>query len=628
MPNDRDRVIIEDGEVSDTVELMKKVVWKYLKDTKQIAPTLKGSSIEQTCKNIWNFLYHHIQYKLDKHGLEQLRRPARSWQECQTGIDCDCFSIFISSILTNLQIPHSFRITKYDKGVFQHVYVVVPTSNGMHIIDPVLSKANYEKPYTAKKDFSMSIDGINIAVLDGVDDENDFIEEIINGGFDGLGSLDKADPNLTYDYLLKTRAYLIKNPASVVAFEDPQAFLEMLDYAIKYWHTSQRDKAIQILIQNEDSLNIRNGFNPDGISGLNDPDYEDVLDNDWSELDGMSNEEIVEYLDALEETQDFIEEELDAVDGLGDLGRGGKARRKARRTARKTKRTTWKAKNKKLKAEKKAIKKKYGKGKAKRKAMREWKKKNKRGFFRAVGRGIKASLVKFNPLVAAARNGFLLAMKLNLFKMAERIKWGYATPEQAKGKVSDNRYQKAKNGVTKIEKLYVDKLMGNREKLRNCILKGKSGGLNGVPDNYFNEQMNGLSEPISAATLAAAAAVITATAGILKSVGLGDKDDPSEGDLKKDLENYDIPQEELENFEPDYAEGESGGSGSKGKLGTFLKNNPMVAVGGVAAIGGIGYMLFKPKKKPNQKSLSGTSQKKSSSSKAAKSNKVETIKLS
>ena len=39
-PDERDRVIIQDGEVTDTVELMEKVVWKYLDDTKRIGPLL------------------------------------------------------------------------------------------------------------------------------------------------------------------------------------------------------------------------------------------------------------------------------------------------------------------------------------------------------------------------------------------------------------------------------------------------------------------------------------------------------------------------------------------------------------------------------------------------------------
>ena len=77
-PEEKDRVIIKDGEVEDTVDLMKKVVWKYIDDTKKIAPRLKGKSVAETCENIWNFLYNHIQYKLDQKGLEQLRRPCRS----------------------------------------------------------------------------------------------------------------------------------------------------------------------------------------------------------------------------------------------------------------------------------------------------------------------------------------------------------------------------------------------------------------------------------------------------------------------------------------------------------------------------------------------------------------------
>ncbi len=56
-PDERDRVIINDGEVTDTVELMEKVVWKYLDDTKRIAPLLRRSSNLETCKAIWEFMY-------------------------------------------------------------------------------------------------------------------------------------------------------------------------------------------------------------------------------------------------------------------------------------------------------------------------------------------------------------------------------------------------------------------------------------------------------------------------------------------------------------------------------------------------------------------------------------------
>ena len=175
-PDERDRVIIHDGEVTDTVELMEKVVWKYLDDTKRIAPLLQRSSTIDTCNAIWEFIYKFIQYRLDKRGLEQLRRPARSWAERNEGVDCDCMSIFASSILTNLQIPHSFRITRYSADTWQHVYVIVPLEDSQRycIIDAVVSKFNYEKPYSDKMDYTMNLQGINVAVLSGVPGNDHF----------------------------------------------------------------------------------------------------------------------------------------------------------------------------------------------------------------------------------------------------------------------------------------------------------------------------------------------------------------------------------------------------------------------------------------------------------------------
>jgi hypothetical protein len=87
-PDERDRVIIDNGEVTDTVELKEKVVWKYLDDTKRIAPLLRRSFTLDTCKAIWEFMNSYIQNTLDKRGLEQLHRSARSWAERATQNAC------------------------------------------------------------------------------------------------------------------------------------------------------------------------------------------------------------------------------------------------------------------------------------------------------------------------------------------------------------------------------------------------------------------------------------------------------------------------------------------------------------------------------------------------------------
>ena len=124
--------IKRNADVSETVAFIPQVVSETLNDTSKIAKLLKGSTLDETCSNIWHFVYDHIQYAKDKDGVEQIRRPARAWYDRTRGVDCDCYTVFISSILTNLNIPHIYRITKYkNRDYFQHIYPIVPTDNGI-----------------------------------------------------------------------------------------------------------------------------------------------------------------------------------------------------------------------------------------------------------------------------------------------------------------------------------------------------------------------------------------------------------------------------------------------------------------------------------------------------------------
>ena len=108
-----------------TINLIRDLVWETREDTKLLAQILKGKNLDETCRNIWEFVYNHIRYRRDKPGIEQVRRPSRTWADRKKGVDCDCYTVFISSILTNLGIPHSIRITKYGgKTYFQHIYPI------------------------------------------------------------------------------------------------------------------------------------------------------------------------------------------------------------------------------------------------------------------------------------------------------------------------------------------------------------------------------------------------------------------------------------------------------------------------------------------------------------------------
>ncbi|WP_103072264.1 hypothetical protein [Aquimarina sediminis] len=173
-PIGQDTVVVGQGKarLKDTLNLIKEMILQTTADTAVLAPRLKGNGVMDTCRNIWNFVYGHIQYTMDKTGIEQVRRPSRTWADRISGVDCDCYTVFIGSILANLSIPFMIRITKYGgKAHFQHVYPVVFTNGKQITIDCVTDQFNKEVTYSEKKDISITDPVIteDISGLSGVD---------------------------------------------------------------------------------------------------------------------------------------------------------------------------------------------------------------------------------------------------------------------------------------------------------------------------------------------------------------------------------------------------------------------------------------------------------------------------
>ncbi|MBD0403205.1 cell envelope integrity protein TolA [Flammeovirga sp. EKP202] len=178
-PERSDPILHKNGSTFDTIGFMKQIVEKTKGDTLKFSKWIKKSDIQSTLHALFDFMYNHIQYQQDDPGEEQLRRPARSWSDRKTGVDCDCYSIFISSVLSNLGIPHTFRKTKYyHRSYFQHIYVVVPKFAGANMndrkqywtIDPVMDRFDDEKIYTGKHDLTvLKSKGMNGTGLSGVD---------------------------------------------------------------------------------------------------------------------------------------------------------------------------------------------------------------------------------------------------------------------------------------------------------------------------------------------------------------------------------------------------------------------------------------------------------------------------
>jgi hypothetical protein len=184
-PGETDTTVKKSANVEDTMKLIRKALPQTMWQTEKIAKVLKGKTLEETCSNIWHFVYNHIQYKRDEEGVEQVRSPRRAWSDRKTGVDCDCYTVFILSILRSLDIDCIARITKYPKRYpevprWQHVYPIVPKPGHREdyiderdhyiVIDCVKDRFDDEQPYLECKDYDMRLD-----YLDGF--ENDMQEE-------------------------------------------------------------------------------------------------------------------------------------------------------------------------------------------------------------------------------------------------------------------------------------------------------------------------------------------------------------------------------------------------------------------------------------------------------------------
>jgi hypothetical protein len=191
-PNGINTVIKKSADVNDTVTFIQRLVPQTLNDTREIAKVLQGKTLEETCSNVWHFVYEHIPYKRDETGIEQIRRPARSWWDTRnanqdgSGIDCDCYSVLNSAILMAMSppVPHKYRITKYRKyngetPYWQHIYIVIPKDGKLNYdlsnrddyitMDCVKDEYDDEQEYLEKKDYNMRLDYLN--GLEGVEYE-------------------------------------------------------------------------------------------------------------------------------------------------------------------------------------------------------------------------------------------------------------------------------------------------------------------------------------------------------------------------------------------------------------------------------------------------------------------------
>lgn len=133
--------------LNDTKKLIADICRNHYKECAAIAKHLKAETKLQSAFNLWHWLHHNIRYEYDREGREEVRTPARTWQDRHRGVDCDCLSVFVWCVLKCMGYNPAFELAAFrNKPAYSHIYINL---DGI-VIDRVWYVFNSRPPFITK----------------------------------------------------------------------------------------------------------------------------------------------------------------------------------------------------------------------------------------------------------------------------------------------------------------------------------------------------------------------------------------------------------------------------------------------------------------------------------------------
>ena len=87
----------KDIHIENAPEEIRNITLECYKQVKGLSKHLYHPDINQFAYNILDWCLKNFNYQEDNPEVDQYREPARAWKD--KNIDCDCFTIFINSLL-------------------------------------------------------------------------------------------------------------------------------------------------------------------------------------------------------------------------------------------------------------------------------------------------------------------------------------------------------------------------------------------------------------------------------------------------------------------------------------------------------------------------------------------------
>lgn len=168
------KVITTDQTTKDIVNGIIDTHYNWDSEYDKISKYFLGQDVEETAKNVWEFLKNNVPYYIESSANQTLRSPAAI---VSMPGDCKSFALFINGVFSSLCrkgllcVPVAYRFASYKDNVKEpgHVFAVLyPGTNKEIWVDPVLDRFDdRSKQPTFFKDKKVKM---SLIALSGVQD--------------------------------------------------------------------------------------------------------------------------------------------------------------------------------------------------------------------------------------------------------------------------------------------------------------------------------------------------------------------------------------------------------------------------------------------------------------------------
>jgi hypothetical protein len=202
-------IIVDEQTTNDIIQGILKTHNFYKNEYDKIYKYFVGDSIEETCKNVYDFLKKYVPYYQEPEKKQTLRSPAAIVSKAA---DCKSYALFSCGILDayrrneNKNFEVIYRFAGYNNKGIEHVFCVIKNKNKIWFVDNVLPTFdNRNKLPTNYKDYK--IENMALVSLAGINYKQNYTS--FGKRAESVGKVPKIfgtedeDKKIDFDKLLK-----------------------------------------------------------------------------------------------------------------------------------------------------------------------------------------------------------------------------------------------------------------------------------------------------------------------------------------------------------------------------------------------------------------------------------------